>query len=122
MILQGYCSKCQTLVKLDIGFMTKDEVIDKLRSMQGFECPGHHVELSSPYPAYWNADEWELVEGQALTEEQFLAQLRADHTEVRSTEEMQGIITGFAYGFPITNDGNEWNFCSSPDGKRYYYR
>jgi hypothetical protein len=123
MILQGNCTKCGELIKLDIGDKTVPEVVEILKSQRdGFSCPGHHVELGPAYPHYWKVDEWTLVDGAAMTEEAFLAELKSKYKEVRDTAGMQGLITGFAYGSPMTNDGHAWDFCSSPKGKRWYYR
>lgn len=120
MILQGICKKCNSPVKLDIGDNSLKDTIEKLQNMQSFECPGHHVELSSPYPNYWDVHNWEFVEGKAPTEEEFLATLRSTYQQVRTTDEMRGLITGFASGYPITNDGLSWEFVHSPAGKRWY--
>jgi len=124
MLLVGTCKKCGCTIRLDIGELTREEVIEKLSGQRTFSCPGHHVELSSPHPHYWNLDEWELVEGNAPSDEEFVADLRKQYPEVIDTEEMtrRGIITGFAFGLPLTNDGNVWDFCESPSGKRWYYR
>jgi hypothetical protein len=122
MILQGNCSKCGELVKLDIGDQTIEQVKTLLSKRETFECPGHHVELCSPYPHFWDVDKWVLVEGKAMSEEEFLADLKSNSEEVRDTNGMSGLITSFAYGFPITNDGHSWSFTHSPAGKRFYYR
>lgn len=55
---------------------------------------------------------------------EFLEELNKRHREVIDTNEIQKrkIITGFAYGFPMTNDGHTWSFTRAPSGKRYYYR
>lgn len=122
MIIEGNCLKCGSKVQLDIGDKTKEQAIELLKEHRGFECPGHHVELGSPYPNYWRIDDWEMVEGKAPSEEEFLADLKSKAKEVRTTEEMRGLIAAFAYGEPLTNDGYSWSFCHSPKGTRYYYR
>lgn len=124
MLLVGKCKKCEHEVRLDIDNKTVDEVIGLLEKMDSFQCPGHHVELSSPYPNYWYVNGWAFEEGKADTGEEFLQKLKDSYTEVMDTNEMthRNIITGFAYGFPITSDGHYWNFVHSPRGKRYYYR
>lgn len=124
MMLKGTCKGCGCTIKLDIGNKTLDEVKESLGKQDGFSCPGHHVELNSPYPHYWNIDEWELIEGSAPTDEEVLAELKKKFVEVIDTEEMTNrhIITGFSSGYPITNDGNNWNFTTAPSGKRFYYR
>ena len=124
MILQGNCKKCHTEIKLDIGDKTVEEVVFQLEQRKSFECPGHHVELGSPYPHYWKVEEWDQVEGTAPTEEEWLEELRSRCVEVLSTDEMRSrdIITSFCYGLPMTSDGHNWDFTQSPSGKRYYYR
>lgn len=120
MLLTGSCSKCHEVIKLDIGTMTISEAIQALEKWDTFNCPGHHVELSSPYPYYWNLDTWTLEEGHAMTEKEFEAMLRNQYKEVRETTEMTGLITGFYGGQPETNDGKYWYFYDSPKGKRWY--
>jgi hypothetical protein len=124
MLLVGTCKKCGCTIRLDIGSMSREEAIETRSRQRTFSCPGHHVELSPAYPRYWNLDEWELVEGDAPSEEEFVAALTSKYPEVVDTEEMmrRGIITGFAFGLPVTSDGNAWDFCHSPSGKRWYYR
>jgi hypothetical protein len=122
MILKGNCKKCGETVRLDIGDWTLQEAIDHISKWKdGYSCPGHHVELYSPYPDDWKLEEWTLEEGHAPTEEEFLADLQAKFKDVRDTAGMQGLITSFSYGFPDTNDGKAWNFIASPKGKRWYY-
>jgi len=124
MLLVGSCKKCGCTIRLDIGSLTREEAIERLSAQDTFSCPGHHVELSSPHPYYWNLDEWELAEGTAPSDEEFVVNLRRRYPEVIDAEEMtrRGIITGFAFGLPLTNDGNVWDFCESPSGKRWYYK
>ena len=61
-MLQGKCKTCGTLVKIRQGKHSREEIIELLKKKDGFECPGHHVELSAPYPFHWNVDEWEEIE------------------------------------------------------------
>jgi len=129
MMLEGKCTKCGCTVQLDIGTANDEEEAkqkarEALRTWTSFSCPGHHVEICSPYPHYWNVDEWKLVSGNAPTEEEFVNDLKSKYKEVLDTDEMwkRGVITGFAYGIPVTNDGLNWDFVESPRGKRYYYR
>ena len=124
MLLVGTCKKCGCTIRLDIGNLTREQATERLSGQSTFSCPGHHVELSSPHPHYWNLDEWELVEGKAPSEEEFVDELRRRYPEVVDTEEMtrRGIITGFACGLPVTDDRNAWDFCESPSGIRWYYR
>jgi hypothetical protein len=124
MLLVGSCKKCGCTIRLDISSLTREQAIERLSGQNTFSCPGHHVELSAPHPYYWNLDEWELVEGKTPSDEEFVADLRKRYFEVLDAEEMarRGIITGFAFGLPLTNDGNAWDFCESPSGKRWYYK
>lgn len=62
MILQGVCKKCNHPVRLDVGNRNKQEIIEQLKQLQSFNCPGHHAELCSPFPDYWNVQHWELAE------------------------------------------------------------
>jgi hypothetical protein len=62
MILQGLCKACNWPVRIDIGTLTKQEVVELLKKMESFKCPGQHAEMSSPFPEYWNVQAWELVE------------------------------------------------------------
>lgn len=121
MFLKGNCRKCGETIKMDIGDMTRDEAIAALKEWKMFSCPGHHVEICPPYPHFWNLDEWELIEGHCMTEDEFLSDLKTKYKDVRDTEGMAGLIDGFSYGFPMTNDGKCWDFCQSPKGKRWYY-
>jgi hypothetical protein len=123
MLLVGKCKKCDTTIKLDVKERTLPEAIETLKKMDTFHCPGHHVELCSPYPRYWNVDEWEFQEGAAPTDEEFLAELKGKYKDVCDTYEMQArdVITSFSYGLPMTNDGKNWDFTQSPSGKRYYF-
>lgn len=128
MILKGACTKCKCEIQLDIGDINNEAKAKEfartvLLKWKTFSCPGHHVEICSPYPYYWNVDEWEFVEGNAPAEEEFLNKLKAQYKEVLTTNEIykRDVITGFAYGLPITNDGLNWNFAESPKGTRYYF-
>ena len=123
MLLKGQCKGCGETIKLDVGNMTLEQVVEKLEKMDNFVCPGHHTEHCSPYPSYWEVDKgWVFEEGQSMTEEEFVEDLRSKFVEVRDTTGMSGLITSFAFGEPMTNDGHTWSFCSSPKGKRWYYR
>lgn len=124
MLLVGRCRKCGTEVTLDIGNKSLDEVKKNLKKMDSFQCPGKHIELSSPYPEYWYIDNWVFKEGESISEEDFVADLKEKNTEVIDTDEMisRNIIQCFSYGLPITNDGFNWNYVHSPKGKRWYYR
>jgi hypothetical protein len=127
MILKGKCSKCDVTIKLDVGnrsMQTEEEwsrVEELLENIS--ECPGHHVELDG-MTRYWDIRKWELVDEKAPTDEEVMEELRSEYTEVVDSDEMRArnIITSFAFGMPMTNDGNNWNFTNLPSGKRMYYR
>ena len=128
MMLEGECTKCGCTIKLDTGIAQDEQnartkAREALEKWETFSCPGHHVEICSPYPHFWNVDEWKLIEETAQTEEEFLKDLRSNYKEVLTTDEMhkRDVITSFAYGLPMTNDGLNWNFTQSPEGERFYY-
>jgi len=123
-MLQGKCKKCGTLVKIRQGKHSREEVIELLKKKQGFECPGHHVELCSAYPHFWNVDEWEEVEDPPEeNEEDWLKDMREKYEEVLHYEEFNklDVCQSFLHGLPITTDDKNWNFTNSPRGERYYY-
>ena len=123
-MLEGRCKRCNCLIRIRQGKLSRQEVIERLKKMQTFECPGHHVELCSPYPHFWNVDEFEEVEDPPeVSEKEWLAKMRKRYKEVLDCEEFYnlGILKGFAFGFPVTTDGKNWNFANSPSGKRFYF-
>lgn len=120
-VLVGQCATCGETIRIAMDDKSKQEVIEAISKWETFSCPGHHVELSGPYPHHWPMDAWEVQSANVLDEAEFEAKLRADYKEVRDTQGMSGLITGFAAGFPLTNDGKCWNFTESPKGKRWYY-
>ncbi len=123
-MLQGRCKKCGLLIRIRQGKLSRQEVIERLKRMETFECPDHHVELCSPYPDFWNIDEFEEVEDPPeVSEKEWLAQMRKKYKEVLDCEEFYNlnILKGFAFGFPITTDEENWNFANSSSGKRYYF-
>ena len=79
MLLVGACKKCRCTIRLDIGSLNREQAIETLSRQRTFSCPGHHVELSPAHPRYWNLDEWELVEGNAASEEEFVGELRSKY-------------------------------------------
>lgn len=123
-MLQGKCKKCGCIIQiLQKGFSRK-QVIEKIKRWETFECPGHHVELSSPYPNYWCLDEFEeLPDPQVSTEQEWLKQMREKYKEVLDAEEFyrRGVLKEFCFGFPVTTDRINWDFTQSPSGKRYYF-
>ena len=123
-MLQGKCKKCGTLIKIRQGKHSREEIIEFLKKKITFECPGHHVELCSPYPHFWNIDEFEEVDDlPEVGEGEWLEEMRKKHKEVLNCKEFYGldVLKGFLYGLPVTTDDKGWNFTSSPKGSRYYY-
>lgn len=123
-MLEGRCKKCNCTIRIRQGGLSRQGVIERLKKMETFECPGHHVEFGSPYPHYWNVDEFEELEDPPdVSEEDWLAEMRRRYKEVLDCEEFYklGILKGFAFRFPVTTDGGNWNFADSPSGERYYF-
>jgi len=123
-VLQGRCKKCGTLIRIRQDELSRKEVIERISKLESFECPGHHVEFGSPYPDYWNIDEFEEVpDPKPTSEKEWLEKMRKTYKEVLSTEEFQklGVLKGFSFGFPLTTDEKNWDFTNSPEGKRYYF-
>ena len=119
-ILKGKCKKCGCMVELDIGNLDMERVKEQVANT--CQCPGHHYELDGMLN-YWEVDNWEIIEGTAPTEEEFISSLKAQYEEVLSTDEFaaKDILEGFSYGYPITNDGRNWDYAHSPNGTRYYF-
>ena len=123
-MFQGKCKKCGCLIQIRQGKLSREEVVELLKKKQGFECPGHHIELCSPYPYFWNVDEFEEVEDPPeVGEEEWLEEMKAKHAEVLDCDEFYklDVLKSFTFGLPITTDDKSWNFASSPCGKRYYF-
>lgn len=123
-MLQGKCKKCGITIKIGQDGLSKEEVIEKISKWETFQCPGHHVELCGPYPHYWDLNEFEEVPDEVkVTEENWLVELKKKYSLVCDTGEFSklNVLTSFAFGLPMTNDGKNWDFAASPAGKRYYY-
>ena len=123
-MLEGRCEKCNCTIRIRQGNLSRQEVIERLKKMETFEYPGHHVEFGSPYPGFWNVDEFEeLKDPPEVSEKEWLAQMRKRYKEVLGCEKFYklGILKGFAFGFPVTTDDKNWDFTNSPSGKRYYF-
>ncbi len=123
-MFQGKCKHCGYIIKIKQGNLSRQKVIERLKKMETFECPGHHVELCSPYPHFWNIDEFEEIKDPPkVSEKEWLSQMRKRYREVLDHEEFYklDILKGFAFGFPVTTDGKSWNFTKSSSGKRYYF-
>ncbi|GAI81920.1 unnamed protein product [marine sediment metagenome] len=101
-MLQGKCKKCDNLIKIRQGKLSREEIIELLKKRQGFECPGHHVEMSSPYPHFWNIDEWEEAEDPPVVSEgEWLKEMRKKHKEVLNCEEFYGLDVLAFYFYPL---------------------
>ena len=74
MLLNVYCEKCGENFKIDIGDRTREETIDMLSKRETFECPGNHVESSSPVN-YWRFGKVEA--GKAPSEAAWVKSLKA---------------------------------------------
>ena len=121
-LLVGKCKKCDGVIKIEMGSLSQSQIRDKLSKLDSFSCC-NHVELTSPVPHYWDIDHFKMMDDSLPTEKEFLDDLKSKYSDVRNTAAMAPLITGFSYGFPLTNDGNDdWTFTHSPGGTRYYYR
>jgi hypothetical protein len=123
------CKKCLESTMMDIGDMSKEDVIKALSNdKDGFHCFGHHVEFGNRID-YWTID-WNTVEeGNAPSEEDFLAKLKEQYKEVYRYDEVQHHynIKGFIYGIctatnVTTGEEVSLSFTHSPKGTRYYFR
>jgi len=123
MIARVRCSKCGELGKFDVGDVATVEAAQAKLDAAGIEsCPfSNHIELS---PITYTV--LELVEGQAPSEEEWLAQMREDR-DIWDTEALRQTeirITGFALGFPMAEvrGSDFWlGMTTSPRGHRYFY-
>ena len=129
-MLTGKCRTCDTTIKLDIGDKTKEDTIALIQKWESFQCPGQHVELSGPYPFHWPLDEWKLEDGQAPSDEEWLAELKSSYSEVLSHDELAQLfeVQSFCMGCCIaiqrqTGEKACFDFRPAPiSGQRYYYR
>jgi len=126
MLLKVECKKCGESFKLDIGTHTKEETIEMLKNRDTFECPGHHVELSSPVN-YWIFGD--VVPGNAPSEKEFLKKLKAEYPEVYKNKDLEKkyTVSGFSMGCCICRDKTTgkkayFDFENSPAGTRFYYK
>lgn len=124
MIARVRCAKCGATGKFDVGdgVATVEEAQARLDSVRITSCPfGHHIELS---PIGYIV--LEIEAGQAPTEEEWLATMRAER-DVWSTDELAKTeirIESFAFGMPMAKvRGRDFplDFVTSPEGHRYYW-
>jgi hypothetical protein len=126
-VVTATCKKCGHTFKLDIGTNTPEQIIDILSKRDSFECPGHHVEMSSPLN-YWDID-WNSVQEQHVpTDKEWLSDMKKKGYKLISTDELREdyTVTGFSMGICVAvrkSDGEKvyLDFTQSPSGKRYYY-
>jgi len=112
---------------MDIGTMTKEQFIQHLsKRKNGFECPGHHVELDSPLN-YWILGD--IIEGSIQSESDWLDSMKKNGRILYSNDDVRELFTcnGFSYGIfcgkeKSTGKDIMLDFSTSPDGNRYYYR
>lgn len=131
-VLKIQCKECGEWLSFQLleqvgEISSKDATIEAIKALEGpWSCPpGHHVELSP-------ARNWLIFETATLEDipdyagdqAKWLEKMKETYPEVISSDEMheKKIITNFAYGEPMTSDGNAWSFSNAPDGHRYYYR
>jgi hypothetical protein len=126
-LVKIHCSKCGEESKLDTCGKSRKEVEKWLNEVgDGFQCFGHHVEFGSRAD-YWTIDWDSEEEGHAPTEEEFLAKLKSEYSEVYENQEITKFyeVVGFSYGMcsvinKATSEKKFFNFTHSPKGTRYY--
>lgn len=129
-MLVGDCRTCGTTIKLDIGSRSVQDVVDEYAKKDSFHCPGRHVELSAPHPHHWQLDKWELTEGCAPTDEEWLSQLNETYPEVLSSDKLhqQYEVQSFCLGCCIavhreSRKKANFDFAHAPKSRqRFYYR
>ena len=126
MLCKTTCKKCGESFKLDIGKKSIEEVKKQLSKQNGFECPGHHVELNSPMD-YWVLGE--IIEGSIQSESDWLESMKKNGRILYSNDDVRELFncTGFSCGVfcgtdKKTKESIMLDFSSSPEGNRYYYR
>lgn len=124
MIARVRCGKCGQIGKFDLGdgVASVEEAQTKLDAVKITSCPfGNHMEMS---PIRYTV--LEIEAGQALTDEEWLAAMRADR-DLWSTDELRQteiVIQSFAFGMPmatVRGEGFWLDMMTSPEGHRYYY-
>lgn len=130
MLVKYKCKKCEKEGFFDIGDLTKIEAMAELRKQfgNGFECRiGKHYEIGSIFDFY-DIDWDKPIEGESISEEQFLENLKQTFIEVYSTAELQERynVEGFMNGQCLVSEKEDEDiqkimlYYSSPQGKRYY--
>ena len=125
MIARVRCETCGEIGRFDVGpdVATIEQAQAKVDDSKIESCPfGHHVELS---PIRYTV--LEVEEGQALTLDEWKAQMIAKGYDLWTTEELRHTeieIEAFALGFPMAKvRGRDFwlDFTTAPNGDRHYY-
>ncbi len=125
MIAKVRCIKCGENGRFDVGsdVTTVEQAQAKVDADKRESCPfGKHVELQ---PIEYEV--LEVVEGEALTLDEWKAEMIGKGYDLWTTEELTESeieITSFAYGMPFANVRGEdfhIDFTSAPDNQRFYY-
>lgn len=126
-IVSCTCKKCGETFKLNINNATREEIESGFMKQDGFQCPGHHVELG-PREDCWTIDWDSLRKDHVPSEEEWLEKLKNQNQGVWDTKSVQEFfkIQGFFGGACIAinkETGQEvcLDYVHSPDGVRYYY-
>lgn len=126
-LIKFHCKKCGGDFKLNVGNASKEEVEKTLNKWDSFECPGHHVELTTPLK-FWEIDWSSLEESETMPQEEWLANLKSTYEIVVNTKELSELyeVQGFYMGVCLAKNkatGKEvtFDFATSPSGDRYYF-
>jgi hypothetical protein len=128
MMYKFKCKKCGHEGKLDAGDMTPEQVKNTLEGWDSFDCPGRHVELTSPL-IFWDIDWDNPIDEKSPTEEEWLLELKKKYPEVWSHDEVQKEfeVLDFMMGMmrvkhKVTGLTEYLTWATSPQGHRYYHR
>lgn len=131
----GTCKKCQATVQMELNGKSVAELQEVLGLMQGFECPGRHVELSSALESFeWD---WKPVWRDApLSDEEFGVTLVEEHgcgrvfylgngtlgpkLGIKSLQSVAG-LRHLGFG-EFASDTHTYVRVDSPHGTRFYVR
>lgn len=129
--LRARCKKCGVEFSLKTGNLNKEEVVEKMKNINGFECPGFHIELGTMdnYVAILGE---EIVEKEVMTDREWVLKLQTGDVKVldggcNTVPELNletihtRKIKCFAYGQPVSDEpGVEFRRADSPNGTRFY--
>lgn len=68
--LRGTCKKCRATLRVELDGHTAEQLRARLAEIQGYECPGQHVELS-PMLDGFDWDPTPVVAEEPLSDEEF---------------------------------------------------